>query len=367
MSEDQRFNHPFHMYNAIFAQPESFAEAIRRNKNQIDQVAIKIASCQRLFIVGIGTSYHAAKVGEYLMRTYCEDLFTYACHSFDFFLYGPKLNSTDCIIAISHRGNKIYTLKCLNQARELGCSTLFITGETAQSGLLENLDKNFTFQTVPQESSSAHTVSYIGTIAILAYLSGQIGFNQTNKILLSEEFLLNDIPQKLKIILDREIQMKQLANEYFKARRFWLVGGGENAITAHEIALKIKETSYLQAEAMSIEAILHGPLQCVETEDFFILIAPTGKAQKRVIELSKLVQEIGAHYIMIIDQPTQISLQNSEVDCIVPKVPEPFTALTCLLPLQLFAYYLALAVGTNPDGFRLEDPRFAKARSLIKL
>lgn len=53
--------------------------------------------------------------------------------------------------------------------------------------------------------------------------------------------------------------------------------------------------------------------------------------------------------------------------CNVPAVPEPFTVLTCLVPLQLFAYHLALARGANPDSFRLEDPRFAKARDLVQL
>ncbi|WP_287518038.1 SIS domain-containing protein [Okeania sp. SIO2C2] len=63
--------------------------------------------------------------------------------------------------------------------------------------------------------------------------------------------------------------MVRFAHEQVNQRRIWLVGGGQNAITAYEIALKIKETSYLQAEGMSIETMLHGPFQCTETEDLF--------------------------------------------------------------------------------------------------
>lgn len=363
MPTEQRTQHPFYMYEAILEQPEAFAHAISRNETVIEQFVTSIAFCERLFLVGIGTSYHAAQVGEHLMRIYGSGLTTYTAHSFDFALYGPPLNSKDCVIGISHRGNKFYTLNSLKCAHQAGCYTALIAGEgVVASG--SNCD--FILHTVTQEKSSAHTVSYVGAIAILASLSEALSYYHTSQRLFPENFLDKEIPKAVRVAFETESQMAQLARKHLNRRRVWLVGGGPNAVTANEIALKIKETSYVQAEGISIEAMFHGPFQCAEAEDLFIIIAPAGKAQVRALELIGLVKEIGATYLLVSDETQQLQQQTPEW-CIVPQVPEPLTALTCLVPLQLFTYYLALEKGTNPDRFRLEDPRFARARQLVEL
>ena len=110
---------------------------------------------------------------------------------------------------------------------------------------------------------------------------------------------------------------------------------------------------------MSTETMLHGPFQCVEADDLFILVTPAGAAQERTLEVAELVEEIGGACLVIGDG-TQDPQENAET-LTVPQVPEPFGALTCLVPLQLFTYHLALVRGTNPDAFRTDDPRFARA------
>src|SRR3712207_8362615 len=70
MMSEPRTQHPFHMYDAIVAQPEAFARTVERNEVEIERLAPELASCRRLFLVGIGTSHHAALVGEHLMREY---------------------------------------------------------------------------------------------------------------------------------------------------------------------------------------------------------------------------------------------------------------------------------------------------------
>ena len=131
-------------------------------------------------------------------------------------------------------------------------------------------------------------------------------------------------------------------------------------MTATETALKIKETSYLQAEGMPTETMLHGPFQCVEADDLFVLIAPSGAAMERTLEVGELVEEVGAPYVIIGDDTTEVRAGAAGV-VRVPAVPEPLSALSCLVPLQLFTYHLALARGTDPDSFRVDDPRFARA------
>ncbi len=175
-----------------------------------------------------------------------------------------------------------------------------------------------------------------------------------------EELLREEIPEALRVALGTEEQAAALARENVGRRRIWLVGGGPSAVTATETALKIKETSYLQAEGMPTETMLHGPFQCVEADDLFVLIAPSGAARERTLEVAELAEEVGARYLILGDGTTETRPAAAGL-LRMPEVPEPFSALSCLVPLQLFAYHLALARGTNPDSFRGDDPRFARA------
>jgi glucosamine--fructose-6-phosphate aminotransferase (isomerizing) len=373
MEIGQRTRHPFHMYDAIFEQPEALVRVLEKTGAAVDEFAARVSSCKRLFLVGIGTSYNAARVGEHLVRAYGGGLDVRATNSFDFALYGPGLTPEDCVVAISHRGSKRYTALALVRARESGCRTALVTGEAGvasnsktsvashtSEGTSAPTGADAVFETVAQERSSAHTVSYTGAISVLAQLAGRLGNYRTGSAPFPEAFLRNELPEALRSALGTEDAVAALAREHVRRRRIWLVGGGPSAVTAEEISLKIKETSYLQAEGMPTETMLHGPFQCVEAEDLFVLVAPAGAAQGRTLEVAQLAAEIGGTCLLVGDGTTGSSAQTAGL-LEVPEVPESFSALTCLLPLQLFSYHLARARGTNPDSFRAEDPRFARA------
>ena len=353
MQTEQRDSHPYYMHDAILAQPGAFVRAIERNRDEVDELASLIASRERVFLAGIGTSHHAVQAGEYLMRAYGGGSDVRAVHSFDLALYGPEVREEDCLLAVSHRGAKRYTALALERAREKGCLTALVTGDGGSGeGRADAV-----FRTVTQERSSAHTVSYTSAVAVLALLAGRLGYHRTGSTTLPDELLQEELPEALRTALGMEEEVAALAREHVGRRRIWLVGGGPSAVTATETALKIKETSYLQAEGMPTETMLHGPFQCVESDDLFVLIAPSGAARERTLEVAELVEEVGATYMIFGDD----TLQGRPAALTVPEVPEPFSALSCLVPLQLFVYHLALARGTNPDSFRVDDQRFARA------
>ena len=356
MTTEQRSSHPYHMHDAILAQPGAFVRVAERNEGPVDELASLMASRERVFLAGIGTSHHASLVGEYLMRAYGGGPDVRTIHSFDFALYGPELRQEDCLVAVSHRGAKRYTALALERAREKGCLTALVTGgEGSGEGRADAV-----FRTVAQEKSSAHTVSYTSAVAVLALLAGRLGHHRSGSVTMPEELLREEIPEALRVALGTEEQAAALARENVGRRRIWLVGGGPGAVTATETALKIKETSYLQAEGMPTETMLHGPFQCVEADDLFVLIAPSGAARERTLEVAELAEEVGVQYLIFGDGTTETRPAAAGL-LRVPEVPEPFSALSCLVPLQLFAYHLALARGTNPDSFRGDDPRFARA------
>jgi glutamine---fructose-6-phosphate transaminase (isomerizing) len=356
MTTGPRNSHPYHMHEAILSQPEALVRVVERNESAIDEFATRVSLCERVFLAGIGTSHHASIVGEHLMRAYGGGPDVRAVHSFDLALYGPELRQEDCVVAVSHRGAKRYTALALEQGRDKGCPTALITGE-AGSG---EGRADAVFRTVAQERSPAHTVSYTTAVAVLAILAGRVGYHRTGSTMLAAGLLQEEVPAVLRAALATEELVAALAREHVGRRRIWLLGGGPSAVTATETALKIKETSYLQAEGIPTETMLHGPFQCVEADDLFFLIAPSGAARERTLEVAELVEEVGAPYVIFGDDTTEARPAAAGV-LRVPEVPEPFSALTCLVPLQLFAYHLALARGTNPDSFRGDDPRFARA------
>jgi glutamine---fructose-6-phosphate transaminase (isomerizing) len=358
MVEGKPTEHPFNMYRHIMDQPEAVRNVLTENRAHIDSVAEAIAGSERIFLVGIGTSYHAAQVVEHFMREFGGGVQSYPVHSFDFALYGPPLTSKDCVLIISHKGTKAYSVRALEKADAAGASTVLITG-LGLEGKPENADH--VIQTVPLEQSSTYTISYTGALAAMALLAERIGYHRAGQSAVSQLFFEQELPAALEAGLRFDDEMKTWAERWIDRRRIWLTGGGPSAVTAQEIALKIKEAAYLQAEGIHLEQFLHGALQNTEPEDVSIVIAPDGAAQSRAFQFVEAVREIGAPYLVVSDGTAEQVTGNAIDSIDVPSVPEPFTALTCLVPLQLFAYHLALTAGTHPDTFRLDDPRFARA------
>ena len=348
------------MYDHILAQAGAFAEVIERNRAALGGLAERIAGCRKLFLVGIGTSHHAAQIAGHLFREYAPGIACEVWHAFDFALYGPALAAEDVIIAISHRGTKRFTLQSLERGKRAGCTMALVSGQAAPE---PPVALDFVYPTVAQEQSSAHTVSFTGAVGVLADLARQIAGNSS----LETKLLVEAIPSALSAALASEDQMAAWAEQHQHSRRIWLVGGGPTAVVAQEVALKIKEASYLQAEGLPVETLLHGPFQCCEADDLFVLIAPRGAAQPRLSELREMIRAIGARQVMVTDDAALAEASDPGGACLVPAVPPPFQSLVCLLPLQLFTYHLALVRGANPDCFRLNDARFAAALGGVRL
>lgn len=322
------------MYGAIVAQPSAFLDVATSNMAAVRASKQLLEDSKRVFLVGTGTSYHAAWAAQYVLRSTIKNKRVSALPSIDFALYGEEINNEDLVIVFSHRGTKQYSLQSLERSKQAGAKTILITGRN------KNIDTgiaDIVIQTVEQEKSSAHTISYTAALAVIVALIGGP---------------VKSLATTLTDSIEQEQDMKKEAARAKSARKIWIVGSGPSEVTAKEAALKIKETSYMQAEGLDTEELIHGPFQSAEAEDFFILIAPKGKAQDRTLQLVKAIQVIGADYLAI-GGPGGVL--------------EEYTTISCIVPLQLLTYHLALVKGTNPDNFRLDDSRFAKVLGLIKL
>jgi glucosamine--fructose-6-phosphate aminotransferase (isomerizing) len=338
---------------------------VRSNAERCNTVAPQLAGAGRIFVVGVGTSFHAAQAGEYLLRAYAGGVEAWGVHSFDFALYPPALRPDDWVIGVSHRGDTTYTVLALEVAHAAGCPTALITG----TGFPERRPTfvEHVFETVGREDSATYTVSYIGTLAILAQLAATAGAERAGERAFDDGFLTETMPAIMHAALATEESVAALAREHVDRRRIVFVGGGPAGINAPEAALKILESSYLAAQGMLVEQMMHGPFQAADPDDLFVVIAPSGPAQQRCLAFARQVVELGAALIVLSDGSVSELREHAAGWIDVPSVPEPFTVVSCLIPLQLFAYQLALAAGTNPDAFHLNDERFMAAFKLIKL
>lgn len=350
------------LYRSIHAQPEA-VRALLADWNGPAQAAEKLARTNRIFLAGIGTSFHAAVVGEYLLRYAGAD--AWALRSFEFVHYPRPLRADDGVIIISHRGSKLHGNLALQRAVESGVPTVGITGLNSK---MQGAD--IIIQTVEQDPSSTHSISYVGALTRLGQVATRLAaLNGRSQEAHRLEQGLAQLPALMEDVLSREDEVREVAVEAVAhARRLYYIGAGPNAVTAPEGALKAKEASYITAEGFELEQAIHGPQVAFETADVLIPISVRGAAQSRMADFLLALSEIGSRVWLIGEAPTaetaelfklegwkQFSLGNDA------GLPEELTPLLTVLPVQLLAEFLAEARGTNADSFRADQEAYKRA------
>jgi len=356
------------LYRSIHAQPEA-VRALLADWDGPAQAAEKLASAHRIFLSGIGTSFHAATVGEYLLRYAGAD--AWALRSFEFVHYPRPLRADDGVIVVSHRGSKLHGNLALQRAVESGVRTVGITGRNTKmqgAGIL--------IETVEQDPSSTHSISYVGALTRLGQVAARLAAlnghsHEAHKL----DQGLKALPALMEDVLSREQEVREVAAEAVAhARRLYYIGAGPNAVTAPEGALKAKEAAYVTAEGFELEQAIHGPQVAFETEDVLIPISVRGAAQSRMADFLLATSEIGSRVWLIGEAPTaetaelfkregwkQFSLGN------YADLPEELTPLLTVLPVQLLAEFLAAARGTNADSFRGDQEAYKRAGARFRI
>ncbi len=356
------------LYHAIHAQPQAVRELLT-DWNGPTQAAQQLNQRRRILLVGIGTSYHAALVGEYLLRLVGVD--AWALRSYEFVTYPRPLHVDEAVIVISHRGSKTHGTGAVQRAKQAEVFTLGITGKNSKMH-----DVDILLETVEQEISSAHSISYIGTLTRLAQIAARLAeLRGQTQLAHKIEQGLAELPTHMEQILQGEDTIRQVAQDAVAhQRRVIIVGAGPNAATAPEGALKAKEAAYVTAEGLELEQAIHGPLVGFEPNDLIIPVCVAGPSQPRIGDFLLGLHEIGTRVFLLGEPPTketaalfssgtwtQLGLTHDSA------VIEELTPLLTVIPLQLLAEFLAAARGTNADSFRADQEAYKRAVSKYKL
>ncbi|HYL63295.1 MAG TPA: SIS domain-containing protein [Candidatus Methylomirabilis sp.] len=357
MSEP-RIAHPFHLYDAIHAQPAVVRRMLTERAGLVAEAARAAAKKDRLWIAGIGSSLYTAQIAENFLRHLTSGRAAVRSEqSFEFVRYPYALGPGDAVIVLSHTGGTTYSIEALELARRSGALTIAISGENENAAMRST---DFLINTCEQELSFAYTKSLTAALARLAFFSLHFAeFRGENNSAAKQA--LHQIPDLMQQALASESQTQSLAQEIAARGRAVLFGSGPNWFTAREIALKIKETSFEPAEGEETEQLLHGPFSEVDERMTLVAILSGSPADARARQILRAAGVAGAHRIAL-HVPSAAPDDSANDWLAVPAVEEWLSPFVFLVPLQLLTYFLALARRTNPDCGRQDQPAHARAR-----
>ncbi len=346
------------MLKEIFEQPKTIEDTFRgRITPDHSEIVLgglldvfpKILSAKRIIIIGCGTSWHAALVGEYLIEEYAR-IPVEVEYASEFRYRNPILNSDDVVIAISQSGETADTLAALRMAKERGATILGICNVVGSSIARETDGGVYTHAGV--EIGVASTKAFTAQVTVLTLLALKLakekGQISTGLYLdLIKEIAV--IPEKLKSILVKHPHIKEVAAKYKDAINALYLGRGYLFPVALEGALKLKEISYMHAEGYAAGEMKHGPIALVDDNLPVIVVAAKDHYYEKIVSNIQEVKARKGNIIAVVTEGDD-GLKNMVNDLFeIPKSHPAVSPLLAIVPLQLFSYYIAVMRGCDVD------------------
>ncbi|MBI2581714.1 glutamine--fructose-6-phosphate transaminase (isomerizing) [Candidatus Woesearchaeota archaeon] len=324
LEKAQKQGYKHFMLKEIFEQPEVIRETLR--------VPINVSkNFSRIIVVACGTASYAGLVGKYIIEEVARIPVIYEIAS-EFRYKEPLLGKDDLVIVISQSGETADTLAAVRLAKEKGAKTLGIIN-VVDSTIAREVDERIYTRAGP-EIGVASTKAFISQLIIMYKLAFHLAGKEFNG-------QGTEIESKIKEALAKHEEIKTLAQKYYLYQNFLYIGRNRNFPLALEGALKLKEISYIHAEAYPAGELKHGPIALVSEEMPTLAICPKDSVYAKTFSN---IEEIKAREGKIITIATEgdEEIKNVSNDVIyIPKVEEIFYPLLCTIPLQLFAYYIA--------------------------
>ena len=346
------------MLKEIFEQPKTIHDTYR-GRIKADQhdivlgglldVFSKIVQANRIIIIGCGTSWHAALVGEYLIEEYARVPVEVELAS-EFRYRKPIINPGDVVIAVSQSGETADTLAALKMAKAKGALILGICNVVGSSVARETDAGVYTH--AGTEIGVASTKAFTAQVTVLTLFAfklakerGQI--DQTLYELLIREMLA--IPDKVQTILMAHPNVRAVAEKYKDAADALYLGRGYLYPVALEGALKLKEISYIHAEGYAAGEMKHGPIALVDDNLPVVVVSAKDSYYEKVISNIQEVKARKGNIIAVVTEDDN-GLRNMADDLfVIPECHPAVAALLTVVPLQLFAYYIAVLRGCDVD------------------
>ncbi len=357
IDEISKGGYPHFMLKEIMDQPESIYNSLRGRLVYNEGISKlgglqgfeeRIINSNRILISACGTSWHAALVGEYMIEQYA-GIPVEVEYASEFRYRHPIISKDDTVIFISQSGETADTLAALKEAKKKGALCLGVCNVVGSSIARES-DAGVYIHAGP-EIGVASTKAFTAQLTVLALITLLIARRRNLSLPEGQEVIkeLQQITNKVEIILKQNEYIEKIADQYVNCRNFLYLGRGYNFPVALEGALKLKEISYIHAEGYPAAEMKHGPIALIDDNMPVVFIATQDSVYDKIISNIQEVKARKGRILAIVNEEDE-QIENM-VDHIirVPKTHNMLTPILTVIPLQLLAYHIAVKKGLNVD------------------
>jgi glutamine---fructose-6-phosphate transaminase (isomerizing) len=346
------------MLKEIFEQPATIFDCLRGRLDAtagtitmsgVDELMEGFLNAPRIIMVGCGTSWHSGILAEYVFEELCR-IPVEVEYASEFRYRNPVINKGDIIIAISQSGETADTLVAIERAKEQGAIIFGVVNVVGSS--IARLSHAGAYTHAGPEIGVASTKAFTGQLTVLYMMALKIALAKKT---VSEEryrqllFELQDIPEKIKQVLDKSAELEKMALKYKDARDFLFLGRGYNFPIALEGALKLKEISYIHAEGYPAAEMKHGPIALVDEHLPVVFVATKDTYHAKIISNMQEIKTRKGRIIAIITEGDTEAAGLAEDVFSTPVADELVAPLLSVVPMQLLSYYIGIALNLDVD------------------
>ena len=345
------------MMKEICEQPEALRKTIspriRDGQIVLDDITLtreQLQDLKKVFIVACGTSYHVGVVAKYAFERLLKIPLEVDVAS-EFRYRDPILDDKTLVIIISQSGETADTLAALRMAKQRGCRILSIVNVVGSTIANESDDVLYTW--AGPEIAVASTKAYSTQLAVIymiaLYMADQLG-TVPEADMARYMADLQRLPDLAEATLADKETIQYFASRYFNAHDMYFIGRNVDYAASLEASLKLKEISYIHSEAYTAGELKHGPISLLEDGTLVIAIATYEKLFDKMMSNVREVKARGAVVLGItVNEREEALKQETDFQFCVPKVTDFMLPSLSILPLQLFAYYVASMKGCDID------------------
>ena len=350
-------SYPHFMLKEIFEQPKSLRACMSGRMDTregrvvlggLNTFAKELTRARRVILTAQGTALHAAMIGRYLIEDLAK-LPAQTEYASEFRYRNPVIEEGTVVVAVSQSGETADTLAALMEAKERGALALGVINVVGSS-IARETDAGVYLRVGP-EIGVASTKAFTGQVAVASL----IGLFLARRRMMSAgdcaDYLraMETIPEKIEKILEQAPKIKRITEKYVERENWLFLGRGYNYPTALEGALKLKEISYIHAEGMPAAEMKHGPIALINEGMPAVFIANKGRQYEKVMSNIQEVRSRGGHVIAVATEGDEHIAKYVQDVMYIPDIPEPLSPMLAVVPLQLMAYYAAVARGHDVD------------------
>lgn len=337
VSEAEKAGYHHFMLKEIFEEPQAARNALKGEK-ELMAIAMRLKDYDRIYLIACGTAYHAGLVGKYVLENLGIRAEAVVASEFRYSTI-KTVDKRTAVVGISQSGETADTLAALKESKCRGAYVASIVNVVGST--IARVSDDVAYIYSGPEIAVASTKAYVGQ-AISVTMLGFLLAVQRGKIdregfdLPFEE--LKSLPDKIQRILD-ENSIRRLAEKYANTDTFFFIGRRQNFPTALEGALKLKEISYVHAEGYPAGELKHGPLALLEEGVVVVSILSSDDLKDKLASNMQEVKARGASVITV----------GENGDFRIPKTNPLLSPILNIVPLHLFAYYISVLKGIDPD------------------